>query len=88
MEEIMKIEIIESIGKKVNRAFLGNAFEAIKACGITGKVIVVRDLKTIMKYGIKSTPALVINGVVMFAGNLPAPEDILKLLQQNMQNFS
>jgi protein-disulfide isomerase len=84
----MKIEVIESIGNRVNRAFLGNAFEAIKACGLSGKVTVVRDIKTIMKYGITATPALVINGVVMFAGNLPASEDILQLLQQNIHNFS
>ena len=84
----MKIEIIETIGKKVNNDFLGNAFEAIKACGITGKVVVVRDIKTILKYGIKSTPALVINGIVVLVGNFPAQEDILKLLQQNLHNFS
>ncbi|MDD2737037.1 MAG: thioredoxin family protein [Desulfuromonadaceae bacterium] len=80
----MKIEVIEAIGKNVNRAFLGNAFEAIKACGITGKVVVVKDIKTILKYGIKSTPAIVINGVVMFAGNLPSSEELLRLLQQNI----
>jgi len=84
MEVKVKIEVIESMGKNVNRAFLGNAFEAIKACGITGKVVVVRDIKTILKYGIKSTPAIVINGVVMFAGNLPSPEELLRLLQQNI----
>jgi len=79
----MKIEVIETIGKKVNSKFLGNAFEAIKACGMTGKVVVVRDINTIMKYGITSTPALVINGVVMMTGNLPSPEEILKFLQQS-----
>jgi protein-disulfide isomerase len=84
MEVKVKIEVIEAIGKNVNRAFLGNAFEAIKACGITGKVVVVRDIKTILKYGIKATPAIVINGVVMFAGNLPSSEELLRLLQQNI----
>ena len=84
----MKIEVIEPIGKKVNNAFLGNLFEAIKACGITGKVAVVRDVKALMKYGITATPALVINGVVMFAGYLPPPEDVLKLLQQNLSTFT
>jgi len=84
----MKIEVIEPSGKNVNRAFLGNAFEAIKACGITGKVVVVRDLKTILKYGITATPALVVNGVVMFAGSLPSAEELLKLLQQNISTFS
>ena len=84
----MKIEIIESIGRNVNKAFLGNAFEAIKACGLTGKVVVVRDFKTIIKYGITATPALVINGVVIFTGNLPSPEEILNVLQQNLSTFT
>jgi len=84
----MKIEVIEMIGKSVSNTFLGNAFEAIKACGITGKVKVVRDIQTILKYGIKTTPALVINGVVMFAGNLPSQEEIIKLLQQHLSTFT
>jgi len=84
----MKIEVIETIGTKVSTTFLGNAFEALKACGINGKVVVVRDIKTILKYGIPSTPALVINGVVMFAGKLPSAEEIIKLLQQNFSTLS
>lgn len=84
----MRIEVIESIGKKVSSAFLGNAFEAIKACGISGKVTVVRDIQTILKYGITATPALVINGVVLFAGTLPPAEEIVKLLQQNLSTFT
>ena len=84
----MKIEVIETIGKRVSNAFLGNAFEALKACGFNGKVVVVRDIHTILRYGIRATPALVINGVVMFAGKLPSPEEIIKLLQQNHSTFT
>ena len=84
----MRIEVIESFGKKVSTAFLGNAFEAIKECGINGKVTVVRDIKTILKYGITSTPALVINGVVLFAGTLPSADEIVKLLQQHFSTFT
>jgi protein-disulfide isomerase len=84
----MNIEVIETRGKKVSKTFLGNAFEALKSCGITGKVVVVRDIQTILKYGIKSTPALVINGVVMFAGQLPSPDEIVRLLQQNLSTFT
>ena len=50
----MKIEVIMTRGKKVSRAFLGNAFEAIKACGMNGKVVVVNDIQAILKYGIKT----------------------------------
>jgi predicted thioredoxin/glutaredoxin len=84
----MKIEVIESPGKHVSKSFLGNAFEALKACGITGKVVVIRDIRTIVKYGVISTPALVINGMVMFAGNSPSMDDIIALLRQNLSTFT
>ena len=76
----MRIEVIEPIGK-VRKTLFGNVLEAVKACGINGKVVVVRDIRTILKYGVKSTPALVINGIVMFAGKSLSPEEIIKFLQ-------
>jgi protein-disulfide isomerase len=86
MEGTMKIEVIETIGK-VPKNLFGNVLEALKACGINGKVVVVKDVKTILRYGVKSAPALVINGIVMFAGKSQSPEQILKLLQQNLTTF-
>ena len=82
----MKIEVIENIGE-VRRSVFGNVLEALKACGINGKVVVVNNAKTILRYGIKSAPALVINGVVLFAGKWQTPEEIIKLLQQNISTF-
>jgi hypothetical protein len=79
----MKIEVIESIGK-VQKAIFGNVLEALKACGIYGKVVVVNGVK----YGIQTAPALVVNGIVLFAGQSQSTEEIIKLLQSNMQNFS
>ena len=38
--------------------------------------MVVRNAKTILKYGITAAPALVINGIVMFAGHSQTPEEI------------
>jgi hypothetical protein len=58
--------------------------EALKACRLNGKVVMVKDIKTIMKYGVTSAPALVINGIVMFAGKSMSPEEIIKLIQQNL----
>lgn len=83
----MKIEVIETTDR-VRKTLFGNVLEALKACGINGKVVVVNDFKTILKYGVKSAPALIINGIVMFAGKSQSPEEIIKLLQQNLQNFS
>jgi len=84
----MKIEVIMTRGKKVSRSFLGHAFEAIKACGMNGKVVVVNDIQAILKYGIKSTTTLVINGVVVIAGNLLSQEEIIKALQQHLSSFT
>ena len=84
----MKIEVIVTRGKKVSKTFLGNAFEALKACGLNGKVVVVNDLQTILKYGIKSSPALAINGVVVIVGNLLSQDEIIRLLQQHLSTFT
>jgi len=83
----MKIEVIETIGKVRNTLF-GNVLEALKACGVNGKVVLVNDIKTILKYGVKSAPALIVNGIVMFAGKSMSPEEIIKLLQQNHSTFT
>ena len=83
----MKIEVIMTRGKKISAAFLGNAFEALKASGINGKVVVVNDIQSILKYGIKSTPTLVINGVVVIAGHLLSQEDIIEALHQHLSSF-
>lgn len=83
----MKIEVVESIGK-VRKSLFGNVLEALKACGLSGKVVIVNDVKTILRYGVKSAPALIINGIVMFAGKSQSPEQIIKLLQQNLSSFT
>jgi len=87
MEDNMKIEVIETIGKVRNSLF-GNVLEALRACGLNGKVEVINDLRTILKYGVKSAPALVINGIVMFAGKSQSTEEIIKLLQRNISNIT
>ena len=83
----MKIEVIEAIGKVRNTLF-GNVLEALKACGLSGKVMIVNDIKTILKYGVKSAPALIVNGIVMIAGKSMPPEEIIKLLQKNHSTFT
>jgi len=87
MEDKMKIEVIENIGKIRNSIF-GNVLEALKECGVYGKVVMVNDIKTIMLYGVKSAPALIINGIVMFAGTSLSTEEFITLLQQNFSTFT
>jgi len=80
----MRIEVIETIGKTVYHSLFGNVLEALKACRLNGKVVMVKDMRTIVKYGVTSAPALVINGIVVFAGKSLPPEEIIKLLQQHL----
>lgn len=83
----MKIEVIETMGKVRNILF-GNVLEALKACGLSGRVVLVNDFKTVLKYGVKTAPALIVNGIVMFAGKTLPPEEIIKFLQQNQSTIS
>jgi hypothetical protein len=83
----MNVEVIESLGK-VRKSIFGNVLEALRACGVNGKVVLVNDLQTILKYGVKSAPALIVNGIVLFAGKSMSPDEIIKLLQQNFSTFT
>ena len=82
----MKIEIIGT-GGTICMTLLGNTLEALRESGKKGSVVIVKDIRKIMKYGVMATPALVINGVVMFSGRLGSPEEIMALLQQNLSTF-
>jgi predicted thioredoxin/glutaredoxin len=48
--------------------------------GTQAEVEKVQDIPTIMKYGVLSTPALVVDGVVKFSGKVPSPEEIGRML--------
>lgn len=53
-----------------------NTEAAAQAAGIDYDLIKVTDLKEIMGFGVMSTPALVVDGVVKSAGKLPSPAEI------------
>jgi small redox-active disulfide protein 2 len=55
--------------------------DAVEKAGVAAKVSKVEDLAQIMKYGVLSTPALVIDGKVAFSGKVPSPDEIAKLLK-------
>ena len=82
----MKIEILDT-GGTMTKTLLNNALEALRESGKKGKVVIVKDIRKIMKYGVIATPALVINGVVMFSGRLGSPEEIMALLHRNLSTF-
>ncbi len=71
----MKIEVLGMGCANCNKLYQ-NALEAVKQTGKEIEVIKVEDIKKIMAYGVLSTPALVIDGVVKTAGKLPKADEI------------
>ena len=48
--------------------------------GIVANVSKVEDIMDIMKFGVMTTPALVVDGVVVMKGHVPSKEEVKKLL--------
>jgi len=75
----MKIEILGTGCRKCKK-LEENAQEAIKAAGVDATIEKVEDMKSIMEYGVMSTPGLVIDGEVKSTGKVLKPKEIEKLL--------
>jgi small redox-active disulfide protein 2 len=71
----MKVEILGMGCANCNKLYQ-NALEAVKMSGREVEVTKVEDIKKIMSYGVMSTPALVIDGMVKVAGKVPKVEEI------------
>jgi small redox-active disulfide protein 2 len=71
----MKIEILGMGCSNCNKLYQ-NVLDAVKQSGNEVEVTKVEDIKKIMGYGVMSTPALVIDGVVKAAGKVPKVEEI------------
>lgn len=56
--------------------------ESIAQLGIEAQVEKVEDMQEIMSYGVMSTPALVINGVVKLVGKVPNKAKIIEMLEK------
>jgi len=48
--------------------------------GIVANVTKVEDIMDIMKFGVMTTPALVVDGVVVMKGHVPSKEEVRRLL--------
>lgn len=58
-----------------------NVNEALNALGKEATVEKVTDFKDIMLYGVMSTPALVVDGKVIFSGRVPAPFTLAEMFK-------
>ena len=54
--------------------------EVVEKNGIDAKITKVEDIMEIMKYGVMSTPALVIDEKVLVKGRVPSIDEIKQLL--------
>lgn len=77
---MMKIEIL-GMGCKKCSDLMDGAKKAVNELNIEAEFVKVEDIKTIMSYGVMTTPALVVDGVVKVSGKIPSVEEIKKLLK-------
>lgn len=74
-----KIQILGTGCPKCKTLF-ANAEAAIRALGIEAEIEKVEKITEIMKFGVMTTPALVVDGTVKSAGKVLSTEDIKKHL--------
>lgn len=75
----MKIEVLGP-GCAKCKTLYENAKKAVEMSGKEAEVIKVEEIQKIMKYGVMSTPALVVDGVVKFSGKVASPDEIRGML--------
>jgi len=62
------------------KTLAANAEAAVKGLGIEARIEKVEKIQDIMKFGVMTTPALVVDGVVKSAGKVLGAEDIKAFL--------
>jgi small redox-active disulfide protein 2 len=75
----MKIEVLGT-GCAKCKALYENTKKALEESGKTAELVKVEDIPAIMKHGVMSTPALVIDGQVKFSGKVASVAEIMGLL--------
>lgn len=80
-EKICGIKVLGS-GCKSCHNLLENTQKAVQSMGISIEVEYVTDMQQIMKYGVMSMPALVVNENVVSAGKVLKSADVEKLFQK------
>lgn len=76
---MIKIQILGTGCAKCNSLYT-SVEKAAGELGIPCEMEKVTDLQRIMGFGVMSTPALAVNGVVKVSGKVPSVDDIKKLL--------
>jgi small redox-active disulfide protein 2 len=74
-----KIQILGA-GCSKCKMLAANAEAAVKAAGIEAQIEKVEKIQEIMKFGVMTTPALVVDGRVKSAGRVLSADEIRKYL--------
>jgi len=77
---MMKIEIL-GMGCQKCSNLMDATKKAVAELNLQAEIVKVEDLKEIMAYGVMTTPALVVDGVVKVSGKIPSVEEIKALLK-------
>ncbi len=75
----MKIQILGT-GCPKCKTLAANAEKAVAELGIEAEIEKITGIKQIMAFGVMTTPALAVDGVVKSSGHLLSPEQIKKLI--------
>lgn len=75
----MKIEVLGT-GCAKCKALHEAVQAAVREKGIEAEIVKVEDIPSIMKYGVMSTPALVVDGQVKFSGKVASVSEIKEVL--------
>jgi small redox-active disulfide protein 2 len=82
----MRLEILGS-GCANCQKLMAVTQEAVRDLGIDdAELVKVEDFKTIMGYGVMSTPALVIDGDVVLSGKVPSKAEVSSLVTTALAN--
>lgn len=79
----MKIEIL-GVGCKNCERLYKHALDAVKTAGLgeTASVIKIENIDQFMKYGVMTTPALVIDGKVVSVGKVLKMKEIKRMIEE------
>jgi small redox-active disulfide protein 2 len=77
----MTIQILGTGCARCKQLF-SNTQTAVIQANLDANVEKVEDIKAILAYGVMSTPALVVDGVLKFSGKVPSVEELKKILAQ------
>ena len=76
----MKIQVLGPGCRKCAEAEK-NVRQAVAEAGVDAEVVKVSDIQEIMSFGVLSTPAVAVDGVVKVVGKAPSAKEVLAWLK-------